>query len=97
MKDTTKAKVKQIGEKVAALAGPVFTGLTIAAAWLGYKGALANAKEINRLGKCHDGLCDIVTHNANCSRHDRGRIEDLERQNAILMEKALMATEGKSA
>lgn len=92
--EETFAKWQQTKRKARSLAVPLVIGGTIGAAWGGYGQSLKNSIDIKRLGDCHNSLSDVVNNNANCSIADRRRIEELERQNAVLMREALERTEG---
>lgn len=68
----------------------------------GYVGAIENGKQIIRINKRLDGHeqvinynADVVDHNAEQSRKDRERIEELERRQALLMEQSLKEIAGK--
>lgn len=81
--------------RIKSKAGPAAIGATFGAIWCGYVMSIINSNQIGKLRKDHEDLQEQVNHNASCSIFDRHRIEDLERQNNLLMEKALTATEGK--
>ena len=93
MKESTKAKLKVKWGKAKRFvkdhAGTIFLGATSAAAWSGWSRANKLQKEVNDLG-------DVVNNNARCARYDRQRIEHLQEQNMLLMERALKMTEGKA-
>lgn len=65
---------------------------------LGYLGAIKNHNDICRLEGEIKEAGNIINNNAQCQMDDRSRLNDLERQNNLLMERALLFTgEGKEA
>lgn len=66
----------------------VFAGMTVGAAWTGYKQSQRNAKAIRTLRENDMVLADVINHNADCSDKMRKDLDGL-------MEKAMSITEGK--
>lgn len=70
----------------------------------GYFGAIKNHSDIQKLEKRHEHLVGTVNQHADAGNalvdrvnEEKQRIEELQRQNALLMEKALHLTEGKAS
>lgn len=87
-----KIKLKRVGEELVGYLPWIAGGMLIG----GYIGAIKNSNDIQKINNRLSNDEDIIDNNARASKYDRGRIEVLERQNNLLMEKALSITEGRS-
>ena len=100
MTESRKEKVKVKWGKVKTFVHdywfPLFGGMTVGAAWGGYKMGFANAKQINKVSDRLEATVEVVENNARCQQYDRNRLEELQRQQNLLMERALKETEGKA-
>ena len=108
IKPETKAKVKQrakkVGNAIISWAPWLAIGTTISAAWLGCCETIHNSSEIKKIYRLIDqhahagnNLLEVVNNNVDAAEEDRKRIEELEKENRILMEKALRETNGDAA
>ena len=110
MKKETKIKLKEklhrfVQEDLGFIAIGTVAGLGV----FGYFGAIANNYRIKKAEKNLANLtaamnqhaeainfnADVLENNARCGMQDRSRIEALERQQNLLMEKALRETKGE--
>ena len=104
MKQQTKIKLKVLWEKVKGALVPIGIGSGIGMILGGYFGAIVNAKSIERLEQRTDRIENVVNHNADAQENnlriqieDHDKLEELIRQNNLLMEKALQETKGGEA
>lgn len=83
------AKAKQLRGKAGRAIGWVICWGTVLSGWIALGMSIKNE---------HDGerLQQQVNHNAHCSIYDRSRIESLEKDRNLLMNKAMDITEGKT-
>lgn len=91
MKQETKLKWRMRYEKVKAEAPVVIATFGV----VGYVVALVNNAKMKKTQKTLNEVIDVVNNNARCGRYDRSRIEALERQNSLLLERALAETKGE--
>lgn len=91
--ERVKIKAKHIGNELLSFVPWIAGGMLIG----GYFGAIKNGSDIQKINKRLDRNIEIVDNNAACSKYDRRRIDDLERQTNLLMEKAMAITEGKES
>ena len=100
MTESTKAKIKVKWGKVKKFISdywfPIFGGATVGAAWGGYRMGFANAKSISKVSERLEATVEVVENNARCQQYDRDQLHELQRQQALLMEKALKETEGEA-
>lgn len=94
LKPETKARLKmeagKIGRFVKRWAVPALVGATGAAAWSGHKRSVQLEKRMNRAEY-------VIDNNADVQIFQGKLISELQRQQNVLLEKALVETEGKKA
>lgn len=103
MKQSLKVKLQTLWEKTKGLVVPLAVGGGIGMLFGGYFGAIINANNIEKLEERTDQIeatinhnVDVDNHNIQIAREDHAKLEELVRQNNLLMEKALQETEGKA-
>ena len=104
MKQQTKTKLRVFWEKTKGALIPIGIGSGIGMIIGGYFGAIFNAKSIEQLEQRTDMIENVVNHNADAQANnlkiqieDHDKLEELIRQNNLLMEKALQETKGETA
>ena len=85
-----QTQVGKIGRVVKRWAIPALVGATGAAAWSGHKRSVQLEKRMNRAEYVIDNNADVQIYHGKV-------IAELQRQQNVLLEKALVETEGKKA
>ena len=86
----------KIKHKASDVGIPMFVGATMGAAWCSYTNMFRNVKEHRQIAGHINQLADAHNDNVTALNKQGERISELERQNALLMERALRETEGKT-
>lgn len=96
VKESTWWKWQIAKQRASEIGIPMFIGATIGAAWCGYANMFRNEKQHRQIAGAIDDLAAASGDQLVCYRHQEARISELERQNALLLERALRETEGKT-
>ena len=92
VEDETYVKWQIKKSRIAEALIPFSIGATIGATWFAYCQSIKNAIHIDKVEK-RAAYC--IDNHADCIKEDRKRIEELERQNNLLLEKAFRNTLGE--
>lgn len=95
--DETAAKWKIRGRKVKDFIVPIGLGIMTAQGIFGWFVDINHDRRLKKLARNQDAIVNCVNQHAAAGNHLIERTDELERQNKILMEKAIRETEGKAS